>query len=682
MSSNEERTKLVSSLVEDFAHATEIPDSVYLLDDIPTKKLKNARQSHDVDIHTPVLMLIDRTLFGGAKDSTLITPYYISFKDLWEDSYYYPWDVITEVGVIEGDIVFYFEDGTFPDEDYIAFEPSKFIFGDEFSGSYAEHIPILLNNISTRCVNQEQQLLQEQVEKIREAMGARQWNVAVEALDFLEEAGLIDDRWFIYRALAYEELGDYDLAERDISKYHELLSYLKDENEELLGVEGQTDYAYAYGKKLLRDGEPAQAAALLDYFRKKLEEDESRPEMVTLRKTAKDLLTEVDQKLAAQLETHVEEKNRVLYVYEDYPSPFDLPEDVLPVRRNAVRDELVFPAGHPKSNAAYVRHPYRKDVFYAYHDYEYEIFRDKLYELSHVLQSLGAREIVVESKHDVSSSVKSHLEEDLKTNARYKLVGAEGEISEEKEKSAREGKSDRYLWSQKFEPVGPPSLPGEDELTWYRHERGWQRMAQQRKSGALSEYTLRITRKETSFFSESRKEKIEGELNALIISTGGSLSTESSSVRSEQEMSSWNVQVKFYSLDELDEDSDDSSGIPDQSSSTTPESNGTEFNADEEEYIEILETCLGDDNEFSSEGLRLASRWRQRLAISESRAEELQSLVVKQSQLSPEEQEYMEELEFCRENSDELSKVERRLLDRLAKQLGLTSKQIEELEKR
>ena len=100
---------------------------------------------------------------------------------------------------------------------------------------------------------------------------------------------------------------------------------------------------------------------------------------------------------------------------------------------------------------------------------------------------------------------------------------------------------------------------------------------------------------------------------------------------------------------------------------------------DEQEYLEEVKMCLEEDNEISPKERRLLDRLRIKLNISEERAKELEESL-KSSQLTEDEQEYLEEYKLCFEEDGEISSKERRLLDRLRDKLGISVERAKELE--
>lgn len=114
--------------------------------------------------------------------------------------------------------------------------------------------------------------------------------------------------------------------------------------------------------------------------------------------------------------------------------------------------------------------------------------------------------------------------------------------------------------------------------------------------------------------------------------------------------------------------------------STSSETSTPSFNVAEQEYAEEIKACL-EDGEISTKERRLLNKLRLSLGISDLRALEIEALC-NPNTLTSEEQEYADEIQACLEDDGGITDKERRLLNRLAKSLGISSEraiQIEEM---
>ena len=105
----------------------------------------------------------------------------------------------------------------------------------------------------------------------------------------------------------------------------------------------------------------------------------------------------------------------------------------------------------------------------------------------------------------------------------------------------------------------------------------------------------------------------------------------------------------------------------------------SKFSANELEYMDEYKNCLADGNDISEKERRLLNKLANSLNISPKRVEELEELCTNPS-LSAEEKEYLEEYRACIDEDGNISDKERRLLDKLAKSLGLSQDIVNRLE--
>ncbi len=99
----------------------------------------------------------------------------------------------------------------------------------------------------------------------------------------------------------------------------------------------------------------------------------------------------------------------------------------------------------------------------------------------------------------------------------------------------------------------------------------------------------------------------------------------------------------------------------------------------ESEYIEELKACY-EDGIITDKERRLLDRLRKSLGISEARAAELEAMC-NPNTLSAEEQEYADEVKACLEDDGVITDKERRLLNKVAKSLGITQERANRIEK-
>ena len=99
----------------------------------------------------------------------------------------------------------------------------------------------------------------------------------------------------------------------------------------------------------------------------------------------------------------------------------------------------------------------------------------------------------------------------------------------------------------------------------------------------------------------------------------------------------------------------------------------------ENEYLLEYNECMSEDGQISEKERRLLDRLASSLGISQERLQEIE-LQCAVLLLSTEEKEYLEEYRACINEDGSISDKERRLLDKLAKTLGLTQETVNRLE--
>lgn len=99
----------------------------------------------------------------------------------------------------------------------------------------------------------------------------------------------------------------------------------------------------------------------------------------------------------------------------------------------------------------------------------------------------------------------------------------------------------------------------------------------------------------------------------------------------------------------------------------------------EQEYVNHLKELLEDDSEITPRERKMLDRIRQNLGISEERAEELEEMLLNHK-LTEEEQQYLDNVrEFFEEDAD-ITPRERKMLNRIRESLGISEERADELE--
>lgn len=348
-----------------------------------------------------------------------------------------------------------------------------------------------------------------------------------------------------------------------------------------------------------------------------------------------------------------------------------------------------FPMGHPVANQLYVGHPYIPSKYIPFDNYELELIEDKIREFSQIMQYLGATEINIESVNSSSNNKDVNTDQKLSGGADYKFISGSGNGERHITNKLLEDISQHINLHQKFSPKKYPALP--ENLVWYQNEPSWQRLYSQRMQGALLEHEERIETKKSQVVESSELKQISAEVRWLFIQANGNWEQSMEEKFEAHENAILSIHVKFASLDSLGKTSvqDTIKGtIKNTMNSLTSYASSVgnivhkilpvDMTDIEKEYLDELKACLEEDGEISSRERRLLNRLRERLGITEERAEELEVFLLN-PQLTEEEQEYLDEYRICKEEG-EISSREKRLLDKLRVKLRISEDRARELE--
>lgn len=349
----------------------------------------------------------------------------------------------------------------------------------------------------------------------------------------------------------------------------------------------------------------------------------------------------------------------------------DLSQKTLSVLDINYLPAINFPMGHPVANQLYVGHPYLPAKYIPFENYELELIEDKVREFCQVMQYLGATEIDIECINSSSNNQYTHINQKASGGVNYKVASVQGSGERDRTNKFIDDISQSINLHQKFYPKAKPSLP--KDLVWYPNEPSWQRLYKQRMQGAIREHEERIETKKSQVVENSELKKISAEVKWLFLQANGNWEQSMEEKFEAHENAILAIHVKFAPIESLQGETV-SNGTPSNASASV-----SVFSETEKEYIEELKACLEEDEEISSRERRLLNRLRDRLGISEARANELEESL-KKPQLTEDEQEYYEEYKACLEDGNRVSEKERRLLEKLRKMLGISEDRAKEIE--
>ena len=339
--------------------------------------------------------------------------------------------------------------------------------------------------------------------------------------------------------------------------------------------------------------------------------------------------------------------------------------------------EVQFPMSHPKNNQTYIAHPYKTDSYLPIENYDYELLNDRLNEFFYFLQCLGATSITFETIEEESKEENTHSNTRVDIEGKAKVTEAKVGVGYE---NAMNSSLRNYLKmerTQTFNPTKRPYIP--NDLVWYPNEFTWQRLAQQRLNGNFLTHNEVLSSSQTQTLSSSEIVDVNAELKMLFTSVKADIHYQGEKDIKQNKDFSCRISVEFKPMEDFPEEV----AVID----ITPEivvENVSKLSLttdDEARYLEEVHFMLEDDGQIDERERTILERFRTRYNITPERAKELEAQAIASAQLTPAEQEYLEEYKNSLQNGV-ISERERRLLNRLATALGIDEARVAELERK
>ena len=409
-------------------------------------------------------------------------------------------------------------------------------------------------------------------------------------------------------------------------------------------------------------------------------------------KANKDFI-EIETKFAQHFLELPYEERKLMVPVKSYS---DLSQSTLTVLNIKHLPAINFPIGHPIANQLYVGHPYLPSKYIPFENYELELLEDKIREFCHVMQYLGATEISIDSQNTLSSNNENTINQKANGGIDYKLASGNVEYKRDRNSKFFDDISKSISLHQTFTPKSTPCLP--PNLVWYPNEPSWQRIYDQRMQGKfdINGHEERIETRKSQVIENSELKQISLEVKNLIIRANGSWEQSMEEKFEGHENAVLSINVKFAPLDSLKEQKSHVETIKEETTKAKNSLKGLFGNIkdkfihkeeqqssnidNEEEYLDTVRGCLEEDSVISPRERRLLNCIREQLGISEERAAELEASLMN-SQLTEEEQEYLDEYKTCLKEDGEITPKTRRMLDRFRKSLGISEERVLEIEK-
>ena len=339
-----------------------------------------------------------------------------------------------------------------------------------------------------------------------------------------------------------------------------------------------------------------------------------------------------------------------------------------------IPDYINFPIGHPQPNTLYIGHPLKPGVYIPFENATEQLFMEKVRELCYLAQCLGAVEIKFKRIKglDVSNSEASSVERSGEAGRKFLNVG--GSLGVSGSETNTFSSKDGVELVQRYSPIKKPFCP--EGMVWYDSDPTWKTLVKQRLNGNILSYVEHVSSIETTTVSSNQLMSLKGSFEYLFAKASGSYDAKTDKTFSKTEEIEWEIDMQFKPL----QDFDDANAYKAQAIALTTQTQTADLSESELAYKEEVEFCLEDESEISAHSRKFLERKRQKLGLSETRAQEIEDMV-KASLVSftDEEKEYMEALDDVIEDGVIPNNV-RRLLERERKSLGISEERAKELE--
>ena len=344
---------------------------------------------------------------------------------------------------------------------------------------------------------------------------------------------------------------------------------------------------------------------------------------------------------------------------------------------NDLPASIQFPVGHPQANTLYIGHPFKPATYLPFENATEQLFMERVHELCYLGQCLGANEIRIKRLRGLDTASSEAKQLDVSGELDVKAVNMGGSFGRNNAAQNSYSSKDGMEMVQTYLPTKQPYCP--DDLVWLDSETSWQALVKQRLNGNILSYSLHLSSSESVSMTSSKVLSVKASFEYLVTKVSGTYDAKTDKTFSKTEEIEWEIDMQFKPLQDFE---DDNVNAPNgQAVAQIAQTQKSELSEDELAYKEEVEFCLEDASEIDAHSRKFLERKRQKLGLSETRAQEIEDMV-KASLVSftDEEKEYMEALDDVIEDGVIPNNV-RRLLERERKSLGISEERAKELEK-
>jgi len=627
------------------------PVNNYVLDDIPNKKLRNAKEVHGIDVRKDILWLYDATFWGSAKESTIIVENGISIVDS-DFELFLEWEKLIRVEYIKEaeQLNFIFDED---DQDY-NYEIPILYFGLSLKEyhKYVETYIYSFNSIASEIIDKQKKLENEIDQELENENYQKVIDLSEQYVNkYGDSFGISMSR---YNAFTELENHDNALSEANymIEQCKELFPNPADDETEI--------YATAYMCKGTSLSDLEKKIESLHYFELAKENYTTNQD----KKLAEDLLNGNYEIIKNNFEEYSEQKRKIIHIDNKFT---DLSSERFVTLLKGNLPDLIFPVGHPVSNTLYIKHPHKDNVYKPLENYELDLFQDRVGEFCYLMQCLGAKKISIEHIKGIKTEDIENKELDINGGV---SVGGAFELNagyNKNENSSKNESSNFHLaLNQSFSPTKAPYLP--DDLSWFNYETKWQNIHRQRMNGNILEFSEIIKSENNKILSNNELTNIQADFKRLLFKANINVGINKENQHTQSTATEWKINVEFAPLSELTE--------PETLAITE---NVNQFSDSELEFIEELKDAL-EDNIITKEEREHLEQERKEFNISIERASELEEMIKAQKSGSNSEQKYYSKFKLFYKNKV-ISEDERRILNKLQKKLNLSDEIVSKIEK-
>lgn len=344
---------------------------------------------------------------------------------------------------------------------------------------------------------------------------------------------------------------------------------------------------------------------------------------------------------------------------------------------NDLPTSIQFPVGHPQANTLYIGHPFKPATYLPFENATEQLFMERVHELCYLGQCLGANEIRIKRLRGLDTASSQAKQLDVSGELDVKAVNVGGSFGRNTAAQNSYSSKDGMEMVQTYLPTKQPYCP--DDLVWLDSETSWQALVKQRLNGNILSYSLHLSSSESVSMTSSKVLSVKASFEYLVTKVSGTYDAKIDKTFSKTEEMEWEIDMQFKPLQDFE---DDNVNAPNgQAVVQIAQTQKSELSEDDLAYKEEVEFCLEDASEIDAHSRKFLERKRQKLGLSETRAQEIEDMV-KASLVSftDEEKEYMEALDDVIEDGVIPDNV-RRLLERERKSLGISEERAKELEK-